>query len=212
MQPLERALHLAYEPNKLMTYSINKTESEQELIAGCLKGESRSQRNLFEQYSPLMLSVCRRYLKEVDIAESVMLGGFMKVYDKLSMFKSEGSFEGWIRRIMVNESLTWIRKNKTMYLEVDIEKADKEVDFDLISSKLEAESIMSLVHKLPHGYRTVFNMYAIEGYNHREIAEQLGININTSKSQLSRARAYLQKELALIENELELKITGNGIT
>ena len=195
-----------------MTFTINKPTTDQDLIKGCLKGDKRSQRNLFEQFSPLMLAVCRRYVKEVDVAESVMLGGFMKVYDKLETFKSEGSFEGWIRRIMVNESLTWIRKNKTMYLEVDIEKADKEVDFDLISSKLEAEDIMGLVHKLPHGYRTVFNLYAIEGYTHKEIAKQLGINVNTSKSQLSRARIYLQKELANIEKELESKIKGHGST
>jgi len=195
-----------------MTFTINKTQSEQDLIKGCLKGDNRSQRNLFERFSPLMLSVCRRYVKETDMAESVMLEGFMKVYNKLDSFKSEGSFEGWIRRIMVNESLTWIRKNKTMYLEVDIEKADKEVDFDLISSKLEAEDIIDLIHKLPHGYRTVFNLYAIEGYNHKEIAEQLGINKNTSKSQLSRARAYLQKELSTIENKLKSKLKENGST
>lgn len=193
-----------------MTYITNQVTPDQDLIQGCLKGDKLSQRNLFEKYSPLMLSVCRRYIKEFNMAEEVMLGGFMKVFGKLNQFKSEGSFEGWIRRIMVNESLTWIRKNKTMYLEVDIEEANREVNFDLVSSELEAEAILELIQKLPHGYRTVFNLYAIEGYSHAEIAEKLDVNVNTSKSQLSRARKFLQKELATIENEIETKRTGNG--
>ena len=193
-----------------MTYTINKSATEKDLIEGCLKGDRVLQRNLFEQFAPLMLSVCRRYIKETDTAEEVMIGGFTKVFGKLNQFKSEGSFEGWIRRIMVNESLTWIRKNKKMYLEVDLDEANKEVDFELAHSTLEAEALMNLIQKLPQGYRTVFNLFAIEGYSHQEIADQLGINVNTSKSQLSRARAYLQKELALLENESEIKKTGHG--
>jgi RNA polymerase sigma-70 factor (ECF subfamily) len=128
-----------------MTYTINKSVTEKDLIAGCLKGDRVLQRNLFEQFSPLMFSICRRYIKDGDTAEEVMIGGFTKVFGKLNQFKSEGSFEGWIRRIMVNESLTWIRKNKTMYLEVDIDEANKEVDFDAAHSSLEAEELMNLI-------------------------------------------------------------------
>jgi RNA polymerase sigma factor (sigma-70 family) len=193
-----------------MTYTINKSVTEKDLIEGCLKGDRVLQRNLFEQFSPLMLSICRRYIKERDTAEEVMVGGFTKVFDKLNQFKSEGSFEGWIRRIMVNESLTWIRKNKTMYLEVDIEEANREIDFDAAHTTLETEALLELIQELPQGYRTVFNLFAIEGYNHKEIADQLGISVNTSKSQLSRARVYLQKELAVLEKETEIKSTGNG--
>jgi len=193
-----------------MTYTINKSVTEKDLIEGCLKGDRVLQRDLFEQFSPLMLSVCRRYIKERGTAEEVMIGGFTKVFGKLNQFKSEGSFEGWIRRIMVNESLTWIRKNKTMYLEVDIDEAYREIDYDAAHTALEVEALMDLIQKLPQGYRTVFNLFAIEGYNHKEIADQLGINVNTSKSQLSRARAYLQKELAVLEKETEFKSTGNG--
>jgi RNA polymerase sigma-70 factor (ECF subfamily) len=119
----------------------------------------------------------------------------MKVFDKISQFKSEGSFEGWIRRIMVNEALTHLRRNRAMYLETDLEYADREPDYAQLSDHLEVEDLMTMIQELPTGYRIVFNLYAIDGYSHKEIADHLGISENTSKSQLSRARAHLQKTL-----------------
>jgi RNA polymerase sigma-70 factor (ECF subfamily) len=129
-------------------------------------------------------------------AEDILVTAFTKVFDRIGQFKGEGSFEGWIRRIMVNEALTYLRKSRAMYLETDLEQADREPDYDKLSDHLEAEDLMKMIQELPAGYRVVFNMYAIDGYSHKEIAAQLGISENTSKSQLSRARVYLQKKLA----------------
>lgn len=129
-------------------------------------------------------------------AEDVLVASFTKIFDKIDQFKGEGSFEGWIRRIVVNEALTWLRKNRSMYVETDLEKADFEPDYENASNHLEAEDLLRMIQQLPTGYQIVFNLYAIDGYSHKEIAEQLNISENTSKSQLSRARVYLQKLLA----------------
>jgi RNA polymerase sigma-70 factor (ECF subfamily) len=128
-------------------------------------------------------------------AEDVLVTAFTKIFERIDQFKGEGSFEGWIRRVIVNEALTYLRRNRSMYLETDLEAADREPDYQNISDHLEAEELMQMIQELPSGYRIVFNMYAIDGYSHKEIADQLGISENTSKSQLSRARTYLQKML-----------------
>lgn len=193
----------------IMTIKVNSQITD-DVINGCLKCDKKSQRQLYDMFAPLMLSVCRRYISDFDTAQDVMIRAFMVVFDKLEQFRHEGSFEGWVRRIMVNESLSWLRKNKSMYLEVDIESADQEIDFEAISSELNAEDLMSLIQGLPSGYRTVFNLYAIEGYSHAEIAGQLGISVNTSKSQLSRARALLQRKLADLEKTAGPKTIENG--
>jgi len=202
MQPLQGGSHLVGEFAK-MTLKI-QTSEEDKLIKRCRKNDGKAQEAVYNRYSAQMLGVCIRYVKDADQAEDVMIGGFVKVFNKIDQFKNEGSFEGWIRRIMVNESLTYIRKNKSMYLEVDIEAADKEPDYDALGSKLEADDLLAMIQSLPTGYKTVFNLYAIEGYSHKEIAEKLGVSENTSKSQLSRARALLQKQLVdreKIEND-----------
>lgn len=191
MQPLLNNLHL---PTETMKLSIHR-DTETKLIEQCRKGHREAQRNLWDRYSGLMLAVCRRYISDRDEAEDVMIAGFVKVFANLDKFRHEGSFEGWIRRIMVNESLTYIRRNKHMYLEVDIEEAQRSPDYAVLDNHLHAEDLMKLIGQLPTGYRTVFNMYAIEGFSHKEIAEELGISENTSKSQLSRARSLLQKHL-----------------
>ena len=166
---------------------------EDELIRGCLKRDSSAQKHLYETFAPKMYALCYRYVKDSMEAEDVLVTAFMKVFDKIGQFKQEGSFEGWIRRIVVNEALTHLRRNRSMYLETDLEHAYHEPDYHHLSDHLEAEDLLNLIHELPTGYRIVFNLYAIDGYSHKEIAEQLGISENTSKSQLSRARAYLQK-------------------
>lgn len=192
-----------------MTIKVDSQVTD-EILKGCLKSDKKSQRQLYEMFAPLMLSVCRRYVSDFDSAQDVMIKAFMIVFDKLSQFRNEGSFEGWVRRIMVNESLSWLRKNKSMYLEVDIESANAAIDYDMISAQLNAEDLMTLIDALPFGYRTVFNLYAIEGYSHSEIANQLGINVNTSKSQLSRARALLQRKIADLDSASDPKIVENG--
>jgi len=173
---------------------------DNELIDGCKKRDRHAQRFLFEHYSGRMLALCCRYVKDRMDGEDVMVVAFTKVFDRIGQFKGEGSFEGWIRRIMVNESLTYLRKNKSMYLETDIEAAEREPDYDKLGGELEAEDLRKLIADLPTGYRIVFNLYAIDGYSHQEIATQLGVSENTSKSQLSRARALLQKKLFESEN------------
>ncbi len=171
-----------------------------ELIEGCKKKDRHAQRFLFEHYSGRMLSLCYRYVKDRMDAEDVMVTAFAKIFDRVGQYKGDGSFEGWVRRIMVNESLTYLRKNRNMYLETDIEAAEREPDFDKLDSAMEAEDLMKLISELPTGYRIVFNLYAIDGFSHQEIATQLGISENTSKSQLSRARALLQRRLLELEN------------
>lgn len=168
---------------------------EQELIKGCIRRERGAQKRLYDIFSSKMYALCCRYVKDSMEAEDVLVTAFTKILDKIDQYKSEGSFEGWIRRIVVNESLTYLRRNKNMYLELELEAANYEPDYQAVSDHLEAEDLLKMIGELPSGYRIVFNLYAIDGYSHKEIAGQLGISENTSKSQLSRARAHLQKLL-----------------
>lgn len=168
---------------------------EDELIKGCLRRDSSAQKLLYDMYSSKMYGLCYRYVKDSMEAEDVLITAFMKVFDKIQQFKGEGSFEGWIRRIVVNEALTYLRRHRSMYLETELEQADREPNYSALSDHLEAEDLLKMIQELPTGYRIVFNLYAIDGYSHKEIADQLGISENTSKSQLSRARTYLQKVL-----------------
>jgi RNA polymerase sigma factor (sigma-70 family) len=184
-----------------MTFQIYRAK-DQEWIEGCKKGDSTAQRNVFDHYSGKMYAVCCRYLKDKMEAEDVLVTAFTKAFERIGQFKSEGSFEGWIRRIVVNESLTWLRQHKHMQLETEISAVDYEVDYPMLDDHLHAEDLLKLIDGLPTGYKAVFNLYAIEGYSHKEIAELLGINENTSKSQLSRARIYLKKKLASLQEDL----------
>lgn len=188
-----------------MNLFVQKSTGEDELIEGCKKNHSKSQRDLYERFSGKMYSLCLRYIKEETEAEDVLVAGFMKIFNKIEQYQREGSFEGWIRKIMVNESLQYIRQNKNMYLQVDIENAQYSFNTDAIESQLAAEDLLKMVGRLPMGYRTIFNLYAIEGYSHQEIADMLDISVNTSKSQLSRARALLQKTLSSVSGILKEK-------
>lgn len=184
-----------------MTLSIFKRPKEETLLEGCRRGSNKAQRQLYEQYAPKMLTVCRRYVSDESEAEGVMVNGFLKVFEKIGQFNGEGNFEGWIRRIMVNESLMHLRKNKRASMMVNIDEAYSQAFDEEAISMLAAEDLLRLIQELPEGYRQVFNLYAIEGYSHKEVAEQLGINENTSKSQLSRARAMLQKKVACLQEK-----------
>lgn len=177
-----------------MQFKIYRAK-EDELIKGCLKRERSAQKLLYDTYSSKMYGLCYRYMKDAMEAEDVLVTAFMKVFDKIEQFKQEGSFEGWIRRIVVNEALTALRKNRSMHLETELDEVDYDPNYKNLSDHLEEEDLLLLVKELPPGYGIVFNMYAIDGYSHKEIAVALGISENTSKSQLSRARTYLQKML-----------------
>jgi len=190
---------------------INKSPTEEELLEGCRKGKASSQRKLYDRLSPKMLGVCLRYIKDKEEAEHVMIGGIVKVFEKMDQFKGDGSFEGWVRRIVVNDCLMYIRKHRNMSLETDIDEVYDDPNLNVMEDQLDEKDLLKMINELPVGYRTVFNLYAIEGYSHAEIAKQLGINENTSKSQLSRARKWLQVRLLEIEQEIENKIT-NGST
>jgi RNA polymerase sigma factor (sigma-70 family) len=170
------------------------------LVIECVKGNIRAQQMLFDKFARKMLGVCLRYAKNTEQAEDVLQDGFIKVYSKLKDFKMEGSLEGWIRRIMVNTALDQIRKNGKMLGDTNIDDVGYKIEnSSYIFEGLIAEDLMKLVQAMPTGYKVVFNMFAIEGYTHFEIAETLGISENTSKSQYSRARSYLRDKLELID-------------
>ena len=166
------------------------------LVIECVKGNSRAQRMLFERFSQKMLGVCMRYAKSTEQAEDVLQDGFIKVFSKLNDFKHDGSLEGWIRRIMVNTSLDQIRKENKLLGNISLDNVDYKLQNNaFVLENLAAKDLMKMVQSMPVGYKVVFNMFAIEGYSHKEISEHLGISENTSKSQYSRARAYLRERL-----------------
>jgi len=173
---------------------------EQNIIDACLKGNPVAQRKLFEMFAPKMLGVCLRYMKTHDEAEDVLQDAFVKIFTKLFDYKNNGSLEGWIRRIVVNTALDQLRKNTKFAHSYDIADMEYKLEnSDYMFESLVAQDLMKLVNAMPDGYRVVFNMFAIEGYSHKEIAETLGVSENTSKSQYSRARSYLKEKLELIE-------------
>ena len=175
---------------------MNGMMDESKLIDMCLKHDPRAQKMLFDKFAPKMLSVCLRYMKNTQKAEDVLQDGFVKIFGKLNEFKREGSFEGWVRRIMVNTSLDALRKNEKTKYDQSIDDVSYKLEYnDPNATSLEVEDLLALVKQMPTGYRIVFNMFAIEGYSHKEIAEKLQISENTSKSQYMRARAYLRERL-----------------
>lgn len=173
---------------------IQLHKNEASLIKKAIKNNREAQHVLFELYAPKMLSVCRYYIKDLQRAEDAMLNGFFKVFSNLKSFKSEGSFEGWIRRIMVRESMSFLRQKKQ--IEFSVEDFEYSSDYaNDMNTDMEVAEIQQLIDALPEGYKMVFVMYAIEGYKHYEIAEMLNIAEGTSKSQLFKARKWLQEKI-----------------
>ncbi|GAB3531887.1 RNA polymerase sigma factor [Pontibacter brevis] len=168
--------------------------TEAELIAGCQKADIKAQKLLYERFAAPMYGVCKRYLKNEMDAEEALLNGFMKIYQNVDRFEAKGSFEGWVRRIMVNEALAFLRKKEPLHLAIEDSHVQVAGTGGADQGLAEGE-LMELLQALPAGYRAVFNLYAIEGYAHMEIADMLGITEGTSKSQLSKARAMLQRRL-----------------
>ncbi len=175
-----------------MSTSRNQIISENDLIKGCLTGDRRMQEELYRRFSPRMYGVCLRYAANAEEAEDILQEGFIKVYKKLSSYRGEGSFEGWIRRIFVNTAIEHFRR-KT-YQQPITEKHETTVEGKYLSvlDNLAEKDIMKLIQGLSPGYRTVFNLYVVEGYTHKEIGDMLNISEGTSKSQLSRAKVILQ--------------------
>lgn len=177
---------------------ISLYENEKATLKKAIKGNRNAQRTLYEKHSPKMLSVCRQYIKDVHFAEDVMISGFVKVFKGLHSFRFEGSFEGWIRRIMVREAISYLRKNQFVVFDSEkIESYTEEVMYH--ESLLQVEEVQKLIDTLPEGYKMVFVLYAVEGYKHREIADLLQISESTSKSQLFKARQFLQERISSLE-------------
>ena len=166
------------------------------VIQGCLAGEAKSQRALFEWLAPKMMTVCKRYTNDQMEAEDVLQEGFIKLFGRMDSYTFQGSFEGWSRRLFVNTALDHIRKEKKNKFLEDVDNPMIQIDTDsFILEGLEAEHLMKLLELIPTGYRVVFNLFAIEGYSHKEIAEMLNITESTSKSQFFRAKSFIQKKL-----------------
>lgn len=166
--------------------------SESDLIEGCLRGDRKMQYELYQRYAPKMYGVCLRYAANAEEAEDILQEGFIKVYKKISSYRGDGSFEGWIRRIFVNTAIEHFRKKTYLQPITEQEESTIEGKYLSVLDSLAEKDIIELIQQLSPGYRTVFNMYVIEGYTHKQIAEILGISEGTSKSQLSRAKLILQ--------------------
>jgi len=170
---------------------------DESLIAGCIKGNQIAQKTLFDSFSPKFFALCLRYMKSTDDAEDVLQEGMVKIFTKLPEYKGKGSFEGWMRRIVVNTCLDQIRKNQKLKFDVSIDKEEYKLSMNAhILENMSANELIEEIKKMPPGYRVVFNMFAIEGYSHQEIAEKLGVKESTSKSQYLRARAYLKERIS----------------
>ena len=172
---------------------------DQEILEGCKSGKRHAFGLLYEKYASTMLGICMRYCKRKEEAEDVLHEGFIKVFSNVSKFRGEGSFEGWIKRIMINTSLSYYNANLKQYFQSGVEEMEDlsvgDDDEGVYSNAPSRSELLSLIQDLPDGYRFVFNMYVFENFSHKEIASELGISVNTSKSQLAKARRRLQKRL-----------------
>ena len=178
-----------------------KDNFDSKLIESCRKGDRAAQKVLYDRLAPHMFSLCIRYVGDRDLAQDMLQEGFITLFTRLDSYKGEGSFEGWARKIFVTTALMELRRKDALKMSEDLEalrgmKAETSSQLQNIGYK----DLMKLITQLPPGFRTVFNMFAIEGYTHKEIAEELGITETTSRTQLSRARIWLQNKLNEIEN------------
>lgn len=175
----------------------NHNISESDLIKGCIEGDRRMQEELYRRFSPKMYAVCLRYANNSEDAQDLLQEGFIKIFRNLHRFRAEGSFEGWIRRVFVNTAIEHYRKKSAQLSSVSEKEENTIEDTDITAlDSLAEKDILNLIQELSPGYKTVFNLYVVEGYSHKEIGEMLGISEGTSKSQLARAKAILQKKVA----------------
>lgn len=199
MQPFATNHHL----KQLGTVKVSKPLDEA-IIKACLANDRKAQEAFYNHFCSTMFAVCLRYSNNREDAGDILQEGFIKVFSKLGQFQGKGSLEGWMKRIFINTALEHYRINKVYYAQADIEVAENKAVNDFISERLDAALLLKILNQMAPGYRTVINLYAIEGYNHAEIAEMLGISEGTSKSQLARARQVLAAALE------KLKKTGTN--
>ncbi len=175
--------------------------TEEQLVKECISGNATAHKKFYDLFAKKMMGVCLRYTNNPDEAQDVLQDGFIKVFSKLPKFVNKGSLEGWVRRIMVNTALDQYRKNKKYQSDVEIDAVSFKLEQrDFIVETINANDLLKIIQTIPKGYRVVFNLFAIEGYSHKEIAEQLGVTESTSKSQYSRAKKMLRK--LLVDNNI----------
>lgn len=166
-----------------------------EIIEGCVAGKPAAQKKLYDKFSKRLFGLCRRYSKDYQEAQDVLQEGFVRIFKNISQFKGQGSFEGWMKKIMVNSALEKYRKTDKLYLVSDMAVYEENYDYENIMGTINGNELMQFISELSPQYKMIFNLYAIEGYNHVEIGKMLGISDGTSKSNLSRARAILQEKI-----------------
>ncbi len=185
--------------------------TEKEIIEGCLKRKRRAQKVLFEKYHASLMGICMRYSKSKSEAEDVLLMGFTRILKKINTYSGKGSFEGWMKRIVVNIAIDNYRHSNKYYFHESIEETHVNLEFaEYIPDNLAVEEILKTIQSLPNGYRIVFNLFAIEGYSHKEIAEKLGITESTSKTQFLKARKKLQLLLSGLYYQAPQKKVNNS--
>lgn len=191
-------------PNQIMT--------DEELVKGCVEGKSQFQQALYYKFSSVMKGVCIRYSDTIEEAEDILQDGFIKVFLNLKNFRLDGSLEGWIRRIMVNTALNYYRAKQKSSYHANIDEIVETVEDTRIDNydKLNTHVLLKMIEELPPGYRIVFNMFEIEGYSHKEIADVLNVSVNTSKSQLLKARRALQQKILELNEYEKNKIHNNN--
>jgi len=168
----------------------------EKLIEGCIKGKQKARRELFRRYRSILLGVCLRYSRDKSEAEDILLEGFMQIYSKIGSFNGTGSFEGWMKKVMVHTAIDYFRKNRKENFHENIDDYSEIISDDKdILNHLGAKEILNLIQSMPQGYRIAFNLFAIEGYSHKEIAEKLQFTESTSKSQVRKARFWLMKKI-----------------
>ncbi len=178
-----------------------KENLDLKLIESCIKGDRKAQKVLYDHLAPRMFPLCIRYMGDRELAEDILQDGFITLFTRLDSYKGDGSFEGWARKIFVTTALMNLRKKDVLKMSDDLEAArGMKSEVSTQTQNIGYKELMKLVAQLPPGFRTVFNMYAVEGFSHKEIGEMLGISETTSRTQFSRARAWLQGKIKEIEN------------
>jgi len=171
---------------------------EQDMIRRCLKNDRIAQRYLYDRYAPLLMAVCRRYVGLAD-AEDVMQDSFVRIFNYIGQYRHEGSFEGWLRRVCVNTCIRHLEKAKKLKLDFRSEDLPEQPIAPDALSQLQTNELLGLIDKLPDGYKAVFNLSVIEGFSHKEISDMLGIEESSSRSQLTKARKYMQRSIAALQ-------------
>lgn len=168
-------------------------KSEKEVLEGCIRGEHKYQKLLYDAFSSKMFGICLRYAKNYHLAEDLLQEGFIRVFNNIQTFRFQGSFEGWLKRIIINTAVEFLRQSVRIHSFDEVNGIEYKMLDDDIKDEMEASELLRIIQSLSDGYRTVFNLYAIEGFSHQEIGKMLGISEGTSKSQYARAKVILQK-------------------